>query len=69
MTEMESVLNIQVKESKDVISILLTYKEEEVMKEKEYIFFKDMGVFLSQALEHAMRKGFTKNDATKNTKS
>jgi len=53
---MEPVFECKLNEGRDIVSATVKYKEKEVVKEKEFVFFKNSGDFLSQILEYCILK-------------
>ena len=51
---MEPVFECKVNESYSMVSVTIKYKENEVPKEKELVFFKNTKDFLGQILQYCL---------------
>lgn len=58
---MEPVFEFKLNDGRDIVSATVTYKEKDVVKEKEFVFFKNSGDFLSQILEYCILKNIPIN--------
>lgn len=52
--QMEPVFECKVNESYSMVSVTIKYKENEVPKEKELVFFKNTKDFLGQILQYCL---------------